>query len=119
MGFGKDDKPPPKDGPRDKFGLNTRPCVRVHSSRCQNVLNKWFGGKEDKKHPDWMTTEFEAPGRTFADDEGGWEMIWHPRSRPNTVTVPTRKVMHTLKDEDEKVKLKARLANELAKTDFR
>eukprot|EP00277_Geminigera_cryophila_P024031 CAMPEP_0179479844 /NCGR_PEP_ID=MMETSP0799-20121207/57991_1 /TAXON_ID=46947 /ORGANISM="Geminigera cryophila, Strain CCMP2564" /LENGTH=140 /DNA_ID=CAMNT_0021291695 /DNA_START=30 /DNA_END=448 /DNA_ORIENTATION=+ len=109
MGFGK-------DGDRT---VDTRPCVRVHSSRCQVVLNKWFGGpKEDKPHPDWMSTQFEAPARTFAGDQGDWEMVWHPRSRPNTVTVPTRKVMHTLKDEEEKVKLKARLAHELANTDF-
>lgn len=105
MGFGKDDT---------KHTLNNRPCVRVHSSRCQQVLNKWFGTKDDKRHPDWMATEFESPPRALAGDKGDWQLVWHPRSRPNTVTVPTRKVMHTLKDEDEKNRLKARLAYELA-----
>jgi hypothetical protein len=105
MGFGKDGS---------KHTLNTRPCVRVHSARCQQVLNKWFGTKDDKRHPDWMTTEFESPPRLLPGDKGDWALVWHPRSRPNTVTVPTRKIMHTLKDEEEKVRLKVRLAHELA-----
>ena len=104
MGFGKDDM---------KHTQHYRPCVRVHSSRCQQVLNKWFSGKDDKGHPDWMTTEFASPPREFASDKGDWQLVWHARSRPNTVTVPTRKVLHTLKDEDEKNRLKARLAHEL------
>ena len=83
-----------KDGDRT---VDTRPCVRVHSLRCQVVLNKWSGGpKEDKPHPDWMSTQFEAPARTFAGDQGDWKMVWHPRSRPNTVTVSTRNVRPTI-----------------------
>jgi hypothetical protein len=109
MGFGKDNS---------AHTHNYRPCVRVHSSRCQQVLNKWFGTKDDKRHPDWMTTEFTSPPREALRDQGEWQLVWHPRSRPNTVTVPTRKVLVTLKDEDEKVKLKARLAAELSNTDF-
>jgi hypothetical protein len=109
MGFGKDNQ---------AHTNNYRPCVRVHSSRKQQVLNKWFGTKDDQRHPDWMTTEFASPPREALRDKGEWQLVWHPRSRPNTVTVPTRKVLVTLKDDEEKVKLKARLASELANTDF-
>ena len=104
MGYGKDDA---------KHIMNTRPCVRVHSARCQKVKNKWFSAKDEKHHPDWMETEYQSPPRASAADKGEWQIVWHPRSRPNTVTVPTRKVMQTLKDDEEMQRLKTRLAKEL------
>ena len=66
MGFGKD----------GKLCVDNRPCVRVHSSRCQGVLNKWFGTK-DQPQPDWMTTEFTSPPRVNADAQGEWQLVWH------------------------------------------
>lgn len=107
MGFGKD----------GKLCVDNRPCIRVHSSRCQVVLNKWFG-TTNQAHPDWMTTEFKSPPRANPDQKGEWQLVWHAKSRPNTVTVPTRKVLVTLKDDEEKTKLKARLAHELGGIDF-
>ena len=95
-----------------------RPKQHVHSARCQQVVNKWFGSKDVQKHPDWMTTQFQSPPRKNPNEMGDWQLVWHPQTRPNTVTVPTRKVLHTLKDEEEKIKLKSRLAEELLGTDL-
>ena len=95
-----------------------RPKQHVHSARCQQVVNKWFGSKDVQKHPDWMTTQFQSPPRKNPNEMGDWQLVWHPQTRPNTVTVPTRKVLHTLKDEEEKIKLKSRLADELLGTDL-
>jgi hypothetical protein len=121
MGFGKDQHKV-RQGVEWKTqqGPPThRPCVTVHSSRCQLVLNRWFGTKDQKKHPDWMTSEFQSPPRVRAADKGEWQLVWHPKSRPNTVTVPARKVLRTLRDDDEKMVLKARLAHELSDTNFK
>lgn len=120
MGFGKDQHKV-REGVEWKTqqGPPThRPCVTVHSSRCQLVLNRWFGTKDTKKHPDWMTSEFQSPPRVHAADKGEWQLVWHPKSRPNTVTVPARKVLRTLRDDDEKQVLKTRLAHELSDTNF-
>jgi len=39
--------------------------------------------------------------------------VWHPRDRIDSPTMPSRKVLTTLKDEEEKDKLKEKLAREL------
>ncbi|KAJ1484813.1 hypothetical protein T484DRAFT_1893691 [Baffinella frigidus] len=101
MGFGKD---------QAKHLLNTRPAVAVHSSRCQQVLNKWFK-PEDGDRPDFLGKSGEV--RVQGSGEGGWELEWHPRSRVGTCTMPARRVLRTLKDEEDRELIREKLTKEL------
>ncbi len=90
MGYGKD---------QAKHILSTRPGVLVDSARRQNVVNKWFQGvgSEDPR-PEWFQTQFKKEKRS-TEPEGDWQLVWHPRSRIGTATVPARRTLVTLKDE--------------------
>eukprot|EP00961_Rhodomonas_salina_P180511 2436631-Rhodomonas_salina.3 len=88
MGYGKD---------QAKHILSTRPAVSVHSARCQNVVNKWFQTDKEQR-PEWFDTQFKTK-KEKADDAGEWQLVWHPRSRMGTATIPARRILYTLKDE--------------------
>lgn len=75
-----------KDPPKDIQG--TRPAVRIHSARCQEVLNKWFESSSDgQPRPDWFQSKHKAKQREGGPDAGEWKLIWHPRSRMDSPTV--------------------------------
>lgn len=77
---------PGKDPPKDIQG--TRPAVRIHSARCQEVLNKWFESSSDgQPRPDWFQSKHKAKQRVGGPDAGEWKLIWHPRSRMDSPTV--------------------------------
>ena len=73
------------------------------------MLNKWFK-PEDGDRPDFLGKSGEVRVR---GGEGDWEMEWHPRSRVGTCTMPARRVLRTLKDEDERELLREKLTTEL------
>ena len=77
MGYGKD---PPKDI------QGTRPAVRIHSARNQEILNKWFQS-DDRPRPEWFETVHSKNKPKDGVEGGEWKLIWHPRSRMESPTV--------------------------------
>eukprot|EP00281_Chroomonas_sp_CCMP1168_P000481 CAMPEP_0206265610 /NCGR_PEP_ID=MMETSP0047_2-20121206/30101_1 /ASSEMBLY_ACC=CAM_ASM_000192 /TAXON_ID=195065 /ORGANISM="Chroomonas mesostigmatica_cf, Strain CCMP1168" /LENGTH=107 /DNA_ID=CAMNT_0053693545 /DNA_START=80 /DNA_END=400 /DNA_ORIENTATION=- len=99
MGYGKD---PPKDI------QGTRPAVRLHSAKRQEMLNKWFTekGANASDRPDWLQSRHKPKKRVGGPDLGEWKLVWHPRERMDSPTMPARKTLMTLKDDEEREKLK-------------
>jgi len=75
------------------------------------MLNKWFK-PADGDRPDFLGKAGEVRVQG-GQGEGDWELEWHPRSRVGTCTMPARRVLRTLQDEEDRDLLREKLTTEL------